>query len=88
MTSYTHGPKRLFSWDVTTSHGGRGGVTDDRGRAIAHVHDALTEAEGGARGEVRRVGLSGTGLAQYVVLGGVAEAWRDELTGAIIWRDQ
>ncbi|GAA1786561.1 hypothetical protein [Actinomadura chokoriensis] len=85
--SYLGRPMELYAWDVRSGGGGRGGVTDDRVKAIRDVHDALREVEGGARGVVRRVGLSPAGFAKYVELGHVGEAWRDETTGAVTWRD-
>lgn len=87
MGSYLGGPVELYAWDVWSGDGGRGGVTDDRVKAIRDVHNALREAEGGTRGVVRRVGLSPVGFAKYVELGHVGEAWRDGTTGAVTWRD-
>ncbi|NVI89946.1 hypothetical protein [Actinomadura sp. BRA 177] len=84
---YLGGPVELYAWDVRFSDGGRGGVTDDRVKAIRDIHDALREVKGGVRGVVRRVGLSPVGFAKYVELGHVGEAWRDEKTGAVMWRD-
>ncbi|MGI5324730.1 hypothetical protein [Actinomadura nitritigenes] len=80
-------PARLFSWDVRSDDGGLGGVTDDEGLAIRHVREALARADGDARGQVRRVGLSQVGAPAYVEFGVVGEAWRDEETGAVVWRE-
>ena len=80
-------PVELYAWDVPSVSGGQAGVTDDRVKAISDVHDALRRAEGKAHGVVRRVGLSRVGFAKYVELGHVGEAWRDETTGAVTWRD-
>ncbi|MFF0521408.1 hypothetical protein ACFYTC_22080 [Actinomadura nitritigenes] len=80
-------PTRLFSWDVRSDGGGLGGVTDDEGLAIRHVREAVDRADGDAHGLVRRVGLSQVGGPAYVEFGVVGEAWRDEETGAVVWRE-
>jgi hypothetical protein len=82
-----NGPARLFSWDVRTDDGGPGGVTDDEGLAIRHVREAVARADAGARGLVRRVGLSQVGAPAYVEFGVVGEAWQDEETGVVVWRE-
>jgi hypothetical protein len=87
MGPYLGGPVQLYVWDVRSGGGGRCGVTDDRVKAIRDVHDTLRKLEGGARGVVRRVGLSPVGFAKYIELGHVGEACRDEASGAVIWRD-
>lgn len=86
MTSYTTGPTRLYAWDVQIGDRGEAGVTDDRSRAISNVHEALRTAETKARGKVRKVGISSAESGKYVELGDVAEAWRDEASGAVVWR--
>lgn len=87
MTSYTTGPTRMYAWDVQADDRGAAGVTDDRGRAIRNVHQALRDADTSARGKVRKVGLSSADFAKYVELGDVGEAWRDAASGAVVWRD-
>lgn len=85
MSHYGHGsPKRIYSWDVDLGSGGQGGVTDDRQAAITYVHDALSAAEPGASGHVRRVGLSQMGTPSYVELDTVGRAWRED--GGVVWR--
>jgi hypothetical protein len=81
-----HEPPTLFAWDVHFADAGRGGVTDDRDLAVRHVHEALRGFRAGASGKVRRVALAPDGTARYVDLSTVGEAWRDEATGAVVWR--
>lgn len=81
-----HEPPRLFAWDVFTADVGAAGVTDDRDIAIRRVHEALRGLEARAAGKVRRVALAPDGSAAYVDLRTVGEAWRDAVTGAVVWR--
>lgn len=81
-----HLQARLDAWDVWGRGAGEGGVTDDRERAIRHVHEALRGLETGASGKVRHVALAPDGTAAYIDLRTVGEAWRDAITGTVIWR--
>ncbi|MBO2465380.1 hypothetical protein [Actinomadura violacea] len=76
----------LYAWDIDgDDEHGQAGVTDDRGRAIDHVKDALADASPGTSGEVRRVALSGSGRGCYVDLGTEATAHVDAGTNAVVW---
>lgn len=77
----------MFAWDVRGGESGWGGVTDDRNAAMRHVHRALHESGPGGWGTVRHVALDPLGRVRYIHLSTVAEAWRDEATGAVVWRD-
>jgi hypothetical protein len=77
------GPPALFAWDVVLCGRGECGVTDDRVAALRHVRRVLQAADAGSRGRVRRVTVGVSGRVEYVELGVVAEAWRDE--GAVVW---
>ncbi|WP_329522338.1 hypothetical protein [Spirillospora sp. NBC_01491] len=76
-------PPELFAWDAEQT----GGVTDDCGRAIGHVHRALADAPAGASGMVRQVRLGGASGVRYITLGVVGLARRDEASGAVEWTD-
>lgn len=78
------GPRRMFTRGVRAGGSGWGGVTDDRDAAMRHVHRTLRD---GGPGTVRHVALDPLGRIRYVQLRTVAEACRDEGTGAIVWRD-
>ncbi|HEU5025673.1 MAG TPA: hypothetical protein VFV01_12200 [Spirillospora sp.] len=58
-------------------------MTDDRGAALRHVRRALQAADAGGRGRVRRVTVGLSGRVEYVELGVVAEAWRED--GEVVW---
>lgn len=79
-------PPKLYVWDVWTRNAGQAGVTDHRERAIRHVHEALRSSAARASGKVHHVALAPDGTTTYIDLRTVGEAWRDETTGAIIWR--
>ncbi|GAA4238563.1 hypothetical protein GCM10022254_55040 [Actinomadura meridiana] len=85
--AHGRGPYRIFTWDVRAGDRGWSGVTDDRDAAMRHLHQALRDSEPGGQGAIRHVGLDPLGRARYVHLDTVAEAWRDERTGAVVWRD-
>ncbi|MFB4295402.1 hypothetical protein [Actinomadura sp. NTSP31] len=74
-------PPTLYSWDVPDASAG--GVSDDWATVARHVDAALLGLPGGARGVVRRVGVSLVGCGGYVDLGEVAEASR--LDGGVVW---
>ncbi|GAA1897276.1 hypothetical protein [Actinomadura bangladeshensis] len=80
-------PRKIFVWDVRSRDAGWAGVTDDRGTAMQHVHRLLRNGGPDGRGSVRRVALDPLGRVRYIHLRTVAEAWRDEGTGAVVWRD-
>lgn len=75
----------LYAWDINGDEHGQAGVTDDRGRAIDRVKDALAAASPGTSGKVRRVALSGSGRGCYVDLGTEATAHVDAATNAVVW---
>lgn len=81
------GPRRMLTRDVRAGGSGWGGVTDDRDAAMRHVHRTLRDGAPCGWGTVRHVALDPLGRARYINLSTVAEAWRDEGTGAIVWRD-
>ena len=73
-------PPRLYSWDAGN---GRSGVTDDMDAAFGHVDLALREAATGVRGSVRLVTVSTYGRSEYIVLGVVGQARRDD--AGVLW---
>ncbi|TMR03745.1 hypothetical protein ETD83_10060 [Actinomadura soli] len=79
--------RRMFTWDARAGDRGWSGVTDDRNTAMRHVHQVLRGSGPGGRGTIRRVALDPLGRVRYVRLNVVAEAWLDEATGAVVWRD-
>lgn len=80
-------PRKIFVWDVRNGDAGWSGVTDDRDAAMKHVHRVLRDCGPDGQGSVRRVALDPLGRVRYIHLKTVAEAWRDEATGAVVWRD-
>lgn len=80
-------PRKIFVWDVRGQDAGWSGVTDNRDAAMQHLHRVLREGGPDGQGSVRRVALDPLGRVRYIHLKTVAEAWRDEATGAVVWRD-
>ncbi|MFG2090180.1 MULTISPECIES: hypothetical protein [unclassified Spirillospora] len=80
-------PRKIFVWDVRGRDAGWAGVTDDRDAAMRNVHQVLRDGGPDGWGTVRRVALDPLGRVRYVHLRTVAEAWRDEGTGAVVWWD-
>jgi hypothetical protein len=75
----------LYAWDIEPGH--QSGVTDDRGKAIGNVHDALADAHPSASGLVRRVKVGGASGVRYITLDVVGVAHRDPVSGAVEWMD-
>ncbi|TDD89323.1 hypothetical protein E1293_05165 [Actinomadura darangshiensis] len=84
---YTRAQRKIFVWDVRGRDAGWAGVTDDRDAAMRHVHQVLRDGGPDGWGTVRRVALDPLGRVRYVPIRTVAEAWRDEGTGAVVWRE-
>lgn len=74
------GQRQVFVWDTTR---GVCGVTDDRDRAIGHVHQVLQDAPVGARGTVQRVELVLATPVVHAPVGRRARALR--VPGGIAW---
>ncbi len=77
----------IFAWDVRAEDAGWAGVTSDRNVAMQHVHRVLRDIGPGGWATVRHVALDPLGRVRYITLGTVAEAWLDDRTGAVVWRD-
>lgn len=78
---HPYDPPPLFSWDVVS---GAGGVTDNKERALRHVHRELVDAPPGTCATVRRVEMpADDGL--YRDAGTIATARRDEETCSVVW---
>lgn len=73
-------PPRLYAWDVGNGHAG---VTDDMDTAFTHVDIALHGAATGVCGAVRLVTMSTYGKSEYIVLGIVGQARRDD--AGVMW---
>ncbi|MFB4304626.1 hypothetical protein [Actinomadura sp. GTD37] len=73
-------PPQLYAWDVGD---GQSGVTDDFAAAITCVDLALRGASAGVCGAIRLVTVSVYGMSEYIELGVVGEARRDD--GGVVW---
>ncbi|MEU5994023.1 hypothetical protein ABZ806_34055 [Spirillospora sp. NPDC047418] len=73
-------PPRMYAWDVGNGHAG---VTDDMDAAFTHVDLALRGAATGVCGAVRLVTVSLYGKSEYIVLGLVGHARRDD--AGVMW---
>ncbi|NVI86944.1 hypothetical protein [Actinomadura sp. BRA 177] len=71
---------QMYAWDVED---GQAGVTDDMDAAITNVDLALRGAATGVCGAIRVVTVSMYGNSEYIDLGVVGKARRDE--GGVVW---
>jgi hypothetical protein len=80
-------PPRMYSWQLHQAPGRPGacGVTDDHGRALWHLRQALKAAPPGAEGFVARVKPRGLLELTYDYGDVVATGRRDPRRGLIWW---
>ncbi len=70
----------MYAWDIED---GQGGVTDDMTAAIGYVDLALGGAATGVCGAIRLVTVSMYGQSEYIDLGVIGRARRDD--GGVMW---